>query len=144
MNNDFLTRYHSKIDKSDVENCWIWRGSISRSGYGVIRESGNKYTTKLLYAHRVMVEITYKEIPSGAVVMHSCDNRLCVNPKHLSIGTHSENLADARAKGRMYSLSEDKIKRILELHRLGISNRDIATMLRVSTRTIWEITNGSR
>ncbi len=75
-------------------NCVVWQGLIS-NGYGQVYKDG-----KTRWAHRVAWEITNGSIPKGLNVLHKCDNKPCVNPEHLFLGTQSDNLKDSVRKGR--------------------------------------------
>jgi hypothetical protein len=90
----------SYVDKGD---CWEWKGSLDRYGYGKFRLGDKVYK-----AHRLSYEYWNNSIPEGMCLMHECDNPKCVNPSHLSPGTHGENMADKKAKGR----ASNKTKRI--------------------------------
>lgn len=76
--------------------CWEWTGGFHGVGYGSV--SGKLHKSR--YAHRAMYEGVVSEIPSGMYVLHSCDNRKCINPAHLFLGTHLDNIKDMHAKNR--------------------------------------------
>ncbi len=86
-----------KISKSNFYNkvpCWEWTGGLTE-GYGMIR-----FNYENFYAHRISWIIENGEIPDNLLILHKCDNRLCVNPKHLFLGTIADNMKDKVKKGR--------------------------------------------
>jgi hypothetical protein len=91
-----IGRLLSKVVVNQVTDCWEWIGGKNNIGYGLIRDGD-----KMRSVHRVSYEEhSNKKIPIGLVVMHSCDNKKCVNPAHLSVGTHKDNSQDMVQKGR--------------------------------------------
>ena len=87
-------RLYDNIKKED-DGCWLWLGQKTKAGYGQI-----KAFKKIVSCHRLSYELNFGLIPTGLEVMHSCDIRSCINPDHLSIGTHADNMADMIKKGR--------------------------------------------
>lgn len=79
-----------------MSKCWEWEGHVHNSGYGRLT---NRRKTQ--YAHRFMWEAFYGEIPEGIDVCHRCDNKICVNPHHLFLGTRKDNMIDAKVKNRL-------------------------------------------
>ena len=92
-------RFNEKVDKGESyllwQDCWLWTASKNEYGYGKIMADG-----KVKHAHRVAYELYVAPIPDGMLVCHHCDNPSCVNPEHLYIGSHSENIQDRDERGR--------------------------------------------
>ena len=82
------------------DGCWEWRGARGRGGYGLFWHSGSNVT-----ASRAAWVAANGPIPEGMVIRHRCDNPLCVNPDHLDIGTHGQNMMDMveRARSTAYA-----------------------------------------
>lgn len=92
-------RFLAKIDKSGPNGCWIWLSSTNGRGYGQLSIRHGKPR----YAHRIAYELFRGEIPHRVECLHTCDNPACVNPDHLVLGSHIDNMVDAAKKGRMSS-----------------------------------------
>jgi HNH endonuclease len=75
--------------------CIEFRGRLNACGYGVLRINGRS-----TLAHRAAHELHVGPIPDGLQVLHTCDNPACINPDHLWLGTHTDNMRDMASKGR--------------------------------------------
>lgn len=135
-------RFWEKVEKT--ESCWNWIGATDSVGYGNLRISGKTYRS-----HVLSYLINIGEIPKGLCVLHKCDNRKCVNPDHLFLGTKKDNTADMWQKGRANiahgersgraQLTEREVIEIRKLHNQGKSTRDLASQFNISHSGIWWI-----
>lgn len=80
---------------ADIDRCWNWQASLRSNGYGQVTIQG-----KYAYAHRAAWFYTHGIWPT-MLLLHSCDNRKCVNPNHLREGTQQDNINDAKDRGRL-------------------------------------------
>lgn len=92
-------RFWAKVERRGADECWPWLGLLNRAGYGKFQFATNKPRL----AHRVALHLeSGVDLDADYVVLHRCDNPRCVNPKHLSIGTHADNVKDMALKGRAW------------------------------------------
>lgn len=137
-------RFWNKVDKSG--DCWEWKAHRSRAGYGRIGVNG-----KARDAHRLSYEMEYGEIPDGLCVLHTCDNRGCVNPDHLWLGTKKDNNRDAMLKGRNAHGSRHPRAKLCNLDvwlirelSLTQTGKDIAEWFGIHKGTVSNIKNNKR
>lgn len=91
-----IDRLMDRVVQVPIGGCWIWTGALKDNGYGDCWIDG-----KIVGAHRAFFSLLIGPIPIGMQVCHRCDVRCCVNPHHLFIGSRSDNMRDAAAKGRL-------------------------------------------
>jgi HNH endonuclease len=140
MNDLEKARFLAKVDFFD--ECWNWTAACYPDGYGAFRVNG-----VLQRAHRVIYEHLHGPIPILMEICHHCDNRKCVNPKHLFMDTQRGNLRDAAAKGRMKrgtghhttTLTEDEVRAIAASDEI---QRVLAERYGVTRETISRIRSG--
>ena len=95
-------RFFKFIDRMQAGECWNWNGSLAKNGYGEFY-----YNSRPVYAHRFSYELFFGPFPTFALVLHKCDNKRCINPNHLYLGTYTQNLNDSyerhpETKGRRW------------------------------------------
>lgn len=105
--------------------CWEWTGPCYPDGYGRVCHGRRKY----LRAHRVSFEVYNGQIPDAACVLHSCDNRRCVNPGHLHLGTRTDNSREAKERKRLRTprrIPVEDVVEMISLRRAGWKLADLA------------------
>jgi hypothetical protein len=146
--NSVIERFWAKVDRNGPNGCWLWTASLTSYGYGQIGIAGRN-----INAHRLSWELHNGPIPEhdsyhGYCVCHTCDNRRCVNPAHLFLGTQKDNLHDMAAKGRKNTecmrgegnpnskLTSSDVCAIRELASQGVGFREIGRRFGVGHSTI--------
>lgn len=140
--------FYNNIRVDSETGCWIWQGTIAENGYGHVR-----FQNKQWVAHRLSWIFYFGSIPDGLWVLHRCDVRACVNPKHLFLGNVLDNHHDMDSKGRRRfhvgeecyntKLSIDTIREIRRLWATGnYRQRDLCKQFGISRKHIHKIVNG--
>lgn len=88
--------FERHIQPEPMSGCWLWSGAWEKDGYGWVAD-GNGSATQ---AHRKAWALYVGPVPNGMHVLHRCDTRCCVNPAHLFLGAHADNMRDMASKGR--------------------------------------------
>lgn len=150
-------RFWSKVNTES--DCWTWRGTKLPHGYGIFYVARNGIKTKY-YAHRVAYSLVNGPLLPGLFVCHRCDNPSCCNPSHLFAGTQTDNMRDAKRKGRCVfnplkgeanPHSKLKASEVLEIRRLFVrgvpgknprtkgNSQELANQFGISRTTVYHI-----
>lgn len=141
---DQAARFWTYVEPAYEDDCWYWQGYFHNTGYGKFFLRKNERPdrrSRYVPAHRMAWEITHGAIPPGMFICHTCDNRACVRPEHLFLGTHADNMADMAAKRRGRSgtprkLSAEDVAQIRARNESGESYRSLALKFGVSYPTV--------
>jgi hypothetical protein len=147
MTSQDITRFWSKVNKDIPSGCWEWMGCVNGWGYGIININGKTWRT-----HRISWMLAHGEWPN-LFVCHKCDNPKCVNPDHLFLGTHNDNMRDMVSKDRhfkgvpvcgehhpLHKLTDRTAIEIREKYASGkYTQRELAKQYGVSQRGVWRV-----
>ena len=139
---DPVKRFYDLCIPEPNSGCWLWLGPLNAKGYG--RLSIRK---KRVLAHRFSHQQFKGDVPKHLCVLHECDNKLCVNPEHLSTGTQAKNSADMVARGRVCcgearetsKLSAQEARYIRMSAERGV---DLARCFNISQQVVCDIRKG--
>lgn len=141
---ELIERFYSKIQPQSDSDCWIWGAFKGKNGYGQFGFQG-----KIISVHRFSYMLHNGEIPNGLLVRHTCDNKQCVNPEHLLLGTAQDNSNDMKQRNRqsrlqgeingLSRLTEEQVRMIRTS--VGKSQRELAREFGVNDSAISKIIN---
>jgi hypothetical protein len=137
-------RFWTKVSKRGANVCWLWTGSATSHGYGQL---SSPTRGKPLMAHRLSYELHYGPILRGQCVLHQCDNPLCVNPHHLTLGSKQDNSRQMRDRDRSprgerhfnAKLNAASVRDIRAAHAAGASIGSLARQYHITRSGIADV-----
>ncbi len=146
LSKEDLVKFWCRVVVKGENDCWVWTGAL-RKGRAIFRVRGKQF-----YAARVSYKIERGKDLGRLLGCHECDNKKCVNPKHIFAGTFSENMQDKVRKGlanvpfgarhRKTKLSDKQVLEIIALRKAGETSASIGAKYGVSTNYACRIANG--
>lgn len=143
---DFQDRFWSKVNIQSNSDCWEWTAG-KRHGYGCFRWD----STAQIGAHVASYRLSYSDYKTEFYVCHKCDNKGCVNPYHLFLGTQKDNMIDwklknGKPKGNRKNthwiiITDDTIRLIRNDFKSGLNYPKLSNKYKYALRTIWKIVN---
>ena len=138
---DPVIRFQQKIQRNPVSGCWEWTGSLTTGGYAQLRVGKRKVA-----AHRFSYELHIGKIPKGLSVCHKCDNPKCVNPFHLFLGTHKDNMADCTRKkrrlGERNANAKLNVSNVQEIKTSRLNASELGRRFGVTKEAIYAVRSG--
>lgn len=147
-------KFWEKVEMTSINDCWMWKASKNKKGYGNFYVSIGNSKDKHILAHR-MAYILWNhlnEIPDGLQVLHRCDNPSCCNPAHLFLGTNQDNMNDMMQKGRrgdksgehnsQAKLTSEDVFLMRNMRKMGMTYEKIAIEFGLHLSTVADICNG--
>ena len=123
------------VAQGSPEDCWLHTGKVGSAGYPLVRYKGKQWLS-----HRLVYQLYCGQLREGLVVMHICENKRCLNPKHLRQDTQSSNMQQACTTG-VWRSGTTKVERgdrekVVQLLRDGMSRKEVCLLLGISSTTI--------
>jgi hypothetical protein len=143
-------RFWNLVDRRGPDDCWEWNGGLCGPGYGIFKIGTLRVDRRNVMAHRFSYELHFGPLVDDLFCLHRCDNKKCVNPKHLFMGTQDDNMKDKVAKGRQprgttsynAKLSESRLE-AARLYRLnGWSYKKIADRFNIHVMSLYKAMKG--
>jgi hypothetical protein len=133
----YIRRFWERVSKQGDDDCWEWTAGKQKDGYGAIRVTRKSDGRSVkVQSHRLSYMIHVGDIPESLIVIHSCDNPPCCNPKHLRLGDQHDNMQDKYSKGRSGQTPEN-ISPLLNYWKGRKHSEETLSKMRESARRRW-------